>query len=73
MIELLGTTAMLIAISGVVLNNRKSRWCFGLWLVSNAISAFIHVRVGVWSLVVRDIVFIALACEGWWLWGRRRR
>lgn len=70
MIELLGTIVMIVAVGGVLLNNRKSRICFLLWFVSNILSAVIHVRVGVWSLVARDLVFLVLAIEGWLLWGR---
>ena len=64
MIELLGTIATVIAIAGVVLNNRKMIACFYLWLVSNAISAYIHWDTGVMSLVLRDLVFLVLAFEG---------
>jgi nicotinamide riboside transporter PnuC len=67
-LEVLGWTASLIAITGVWLNNGRSPWCFALWLVSNALTAFIHVRSRLWALTVRDLVFLALAVVGWWQW-----
>ena len=70
MIEAIGTTAALIAIVGVVLNNHRLRACFLLWLASNALSAGIHIHADLWSLAGRDAVFFVLACHGWWMWGR---
>ena len=71
MIELIGSIATILAIAGVVLNNRRLRVCFLLWLVSNAISMVIHAQVGVWSLTARDAIFLILAVEGWVKWGRK--
>lgn len=68
MIEAIGAAATAIAICGVVLNNRRRRSCFVLWLVSNSLTLAIHVAVGVWSLVARDAVFLLLAVEGLYRW-----
>ena len=70
MIELLGTLAMLIAISGVCLNNRKIIWCFPLWLVSNTLTLYVHLDAGIVSLVLRDAVFLGLAVHGWRHWAK---
>jgi len=70
MIELIGTVATILAITGVVLNNRRIRWCFAIWMCSNALTLVIHAQTDVWSLVVRDAVFLVLAVEGWIRWGR---
>jgi nicotinamide riboside transporter PnuC len=67
-IEILGWVATVIAVYGVVLNNRRIRSCFWLWLLSNAMSCGIHAYLGVWSLAVRDAVFFALAIHGLVLW-----
>ncbi len=72
MIELIGTIATILAIAGVVLNNRRLRVCFIIWFVSNAISLAIHAQVGVWSLTARDAIFLILAVEGWIKWGKKR-
>jgi nicotinamide riboside transporter PnuC len=71
MTELLGTIATVIAVAGVVANNRKWRICFWLWLVSNGLTAAIHAQTGIWSLCVRDIIFFGLAVEGLWLWKKQ--
>lgn len=68
MLEILGTIGTVIAIAGVVLNNFKSRWCFVVWLVSNSLALVVHLMVGPWSFVARDLIFIALAVHGWFVW-----
>ena len=68
MIELLGTAAMIIAIVGVYLNNKRLIWCFPLWLVSNSLTLYVHLDAGIVSLVVRDAVFLGLAVHGWRHW-----
>ena len=72
MAELIGLIAGALAVIGVLMNNRLVRHCFLLWMVSNLLSAGLHVSVGLWSLTARDIVFFVLAVEGWLMWGGRR-
>ena len=72
MIENMGIISMVLAIIGVLANNRRLRWCFLLWMVSNAMSFMIHANAGIWSLAVRDAVFLILAVEGYWRWGNRQ-
>ena len=68
MIEVVGILATVIAVVGVMLNNRKSSWCFSLWMISNAITLSIHVSAGIWSLAARDLVFLILAVDGLKRW-----
>jgi len=68
MIELIGTISTILAITGVILNNRRLRVCFLIWLVSNSLTLVIHAQTGVWSLVARDAIFLVLAVEGWFKW-----
>ena len=68
--EIIGIIATVLAVAGVITNNRRLRLCFLLWLVSNALSCGIHVHAGIWSLVARDAIFFVLAIEGWFKWGR---
>jgi nicotinamide riboside transporter PnuC len=70
MIELVGTFVTIVAVVGAWLNNRHKIGCFYLWIVSNALSAGIHVQTETWSLVVRDLIFLALSIEGIWVWKR---
>lgn len=73
MIELLGTIATVLAVSGVLLNNRHKIDCFKLWIVSNMLSAIIHWHTATWSLMIRDMIFVALAVEGIVLWRKKKR
>ncbi|HUV66051.1 MAG TPA: nicotinamide mononucleotide transporter [Sedimentisphaerales bacterium] len=68
MIELIGAIATMLAVCGVVLNNRKLIACFYFWLLSNSLTAGIHFHAGLWSLLVRDLIFAALAVEGLLRW-----
>ncbi len=70
-IEGIGVTAAILAIVGVLANNRRLRWCFLLWMLSNAMTGFIHAEAAIWSLLVRDVVFFVLAFEGWSRWGKK--
>lgn len=68
----LGWLATVLSVAGVVLNNCRLWPCFLLWMVSNAISAMLHARrdTRIWSLFVRDLVFLALSVVGLWQWTR---
>ena len=69
--ELFGTISTLLAITGVILNNRKIALCFKLWLLSNSISLVIHFYAGIYSLAIRDFVFLLLAIEGIYRWSEK--
>lgn len=71
MIEVIGLFVVTISVAGVVLNNARRRACFLLWLVSNTLSAGIHIHAGMWSLTARDLIFLILAVVGWRAWGKR--
>lgn len=68
MLEIIGAVSAVLAVGGVLLNNRKYRCCFVLWMISNFLSALIHSQTGPVSLVIRDVIFLVLAVEGYWLW-----
>ena len=69
--EIIGIIATILAVIGVITNNRRLRVCFLFWLVSNALTGGIHAEAGIWSLLVRDAIFFVLAIEGWFKWGRK--
>ncbi|HCX86644.1 MAG TPA: hypothetical protein DG761_01320 [Gammaproteobacteria bacterium] len=72
MTQLFGWIAMVLAVSGVWMNNHRMRLCFVLWFFSNGISAVLHMAEGMWPLVVRDVIFNCLAVHGFLLWGRKK-
>ncbi|KKN22334.1 hypothetical protein LCGC14_0916000 [marine sediment metagenome] len=73
MIEIIGVFATILAVTGVLANNRRLRWCFIVWMVSNSLTAGIHAYAGIWSLLVRDVIFLALAVEGWRMWKKKEK
>lgn len=73
MTTILGIVCCVLSISGVILNNRQIRHCFTIWLVSNSISAGLHIYAGMWALAVRDVAFLLLAVEGFVLWKNKER
>jgi nicotinamide riboside transporter PnuC len=68
--EILGIIATILAVTGVICNNRKMVACFYFWLLSNGLSGVIHFNCGIYSLLARDIVFWVLAIEGLIKWRR---
>ena len=68
MIEAIGYISTALAIAGVLCNNRKMAVCFKIWLLSNALSLGIHFHAGIYSLAVRDLIFLILAVEGIYRW-----
>jgi len=72
MSEVFGIIATVLAVSGCVMNNRRRRVCFVLWIVSNVICCGLHYQAEMWSLMARDVIFSALAIEGWILWNKRK-
>jgi nicotinamide riboside transporter PnuC len=71
MIETIGILATVLAVGGVWLNNRQRIACFKLWIVSNLLSLGIHCSTGIWTLAIRDAIFVYLAFEGIRLWKRK--
>jgi len=72
-LEIIGAVATMLAVFGVVLNNRKCIWCFAVFSVSNTLTAYIHYSVEVWTVFARDLIFLMLAAEGAWRWSRDRK
>lgn len=63
-LEILGTIAPVIAVAGVLANNYRLRACFVAWLLSNGLTAYLHLRQRMWSLLMRDVIFLGLAVQG---------
>ena len=73
MTELTGGVICVLAVAGVVMNNRRVIWCFPIWLVSNILSAGLHAHAGLWAMVARDGAFFVLAIHGWYLWAKTHK
>jgi nicotinamide riboside transporter PnuC len=71
MIETIGYISMALAVAGVIFNNRKMAVCFKIWIVSNSLSLILHIAMGVWSLAIRDFIFLLLAIEGFFKWKKK--
>lgn len=56
---------LVVAVTGVLLNNRKIIWCFPVWILSNSLSAGLHVQGEMYGLMWCDVTFIVLAVLGW--------
>jgi len=70
-VEIFGIISTTLAVIGVLANNRRLRWCFLVWMVSNGLSLAIHAQAAIWSLLARDAIFLVLAVEGWIKWGKK--
>ena len=66
--EIIGGIVCVLAVVGVLLNNRKLISCFYFWIVSNSLSGLLHWNAGQYSLCARDVIFLALAVEGLLKW-----
>ena len=72
-IESIGLVSTVLAITGVLLNNRKMICCFYVWIISNTIAAYIHYDAGIYSVLARDLIFMLLAVEGIIKWRRNEQ
>jgi len=71
MLEVIGSITTIMAVVGATLNNRHKIGCFYFWMLSNLLSAGIHVHTATYSLVIRDVIFLILAFEGVWKWKKQ--
>ncbi len=58
-----------LSLLGVVLNIRKDRRGFALWMVTNASWAYIDFKSGLIEQAVLFAVYFLLAVWGWFNWG----
>lgn len=64
--------SVVLAVSGVFLNNRKKRLCFGCWICSNLIWAVINWCHGLHIEALQNGIFLYLAVEGIMKWKGER-
>lgn len=68
LIEAVGVVSMVLAVTGVMLNNNRQTECFLFWIVSNSLCCWIHIKMKIWSMAVKDLVFLVLAIAGIYKW-----
>jgi len=77
MIEVFGIIAFLVAVAGVVFNNKRMIACFYLWAVSNSIGLMLHWLAykadaeGMIPMMCKDVVFLILLVPGWMNWKKK--
>lgn len=75
-IQILATVAAVVALVGAIINLYKDkpwwRWCFRLWLLSNAAAVFINMERGVWAYVVEHLIYMAIVIIGIWMHRRKK-
>lgn len=53
---------------GVVANIYRRRWCFLVWMVTNASWAAVDAIHGIWSQAALMAIYFGLAVWGWVRW-----
>ncbi len=61
-----------LALVGTVLNIRKVRWCFAIWLVTNLVWCCRNFAIGETALGVQFAVYAVLSVIGWISWKPER-
>jgi len=57
-----------ISLIATFLNARKVRWCFALWIITNAGWSAWHFSIGNHARAVLDACYFGLAIYGWRRW-----
>lgn len=60
-----------LAIFGTILNIRKNRWCFRVWLVSNSALCIHNFIIGEYAQSGLFLVYVGLAIYGIWSWRKK--
>lgn len=60
-----------ICLAGTVLNVKRSRWCFVLWIAGNIAWMIYDVRSGLYSRAVLDLVQLGFAVWGLVEWTKK--
>jgi nicotinamide mononucleotide transporter len=67
----LGWIALLMSVSGVLLNAKKSMWCWPVWFLSNVLWLSYMVPMRTWPMVAEQSVFAALNVYGFIQWRKK--
>lgn len=63
-------TATVIALIGTVLNCKQIKWCFVLWLITNAMWFVWDIFIGLYNRAIMDSVQFVLAGWGLYEWSK---
>ena len=66
--DLFTWTVTFVCLTGTVLNVKKMRACFMLWIVGNVAWAAWDLSQGLFSRMLMDLAQLALAVWGWVSW-----
>lgn len=61
----------LLSVTGVILNAKKKRICFIIWLITNTSWAIVDFSHGLWEQGALFVVYVALAIYGWFNWKKK--
>ena len=61
-----------LSIVGVILNIRKKRSGFLIWMFTNSVWAIVDFRHGLYAQAFLFIVYFFLALWGWLAWGNQK-
>ena len=61
----------LASLVGTAANAFGKRWCFAVWLFTNAFWCVHNAAIGEWSQAILYLVNFALAIVGLWKWRRK--
>lgn len=62
----------MLALLGVHLNGDKIRWCWPLWMMTNATTCLHLVLCRDWPLAAKQAAFFCMSVRGWYRWERDR-
>lgn len=64
-------TATVLTLVGVILNIKRIRVCFIIWLVGNCLWFYMFITTQVWGMAICQAVFCATCVWGWHEWRPR--
>ncbi len=62
-----------VSLLAVIMNIRKDRRCFVLWIGTNACWASVDLWYGIWPQAALQALYGALAVWGVWSWRKQKR
>lgn len=72
---MLGWSAFIFVVVGVILNGNKNLWCWPVWVLSNVLTIlYCYTLVPIaYPLIIENLVLIALNVYGWRKWYKEKK